>query len=59
MKIGFLTKIGKPGVEEAINFTKKYTEKLDVYSGDRFEPMPEELHMHTFSLSQKTSHHLL
>ena len=50
MKIGFLTKIDKPGVQEAIRFTKKYTLKLDVFSGDRFEPLPNELHNHEYDI---------
>ena len=50
MNIGFLTKIDKPGVKEAISFTKKYTEKLDIFSGDRFDPLPEELHIHNYDI---------
>jgi len=50
MKIGFLTKIDKPGVKEAISFTKRYTKKLAIFSGDRYDPLPEELHLHNYDI---------
>ena len=41
MKICFLTKKEKFGVEQAINFTKSMVKDVDIYSGDITSPFPE------------------
>ena len=41
MKICFLTKKGKPGVNEAIDFTKSISKKIDVIYGDLNDPFPD------------------
>ena len=43
MKICFLTKIEKLGVEDAINFTKKRIPNIDVYDGSISSPFPSEI----------------
>ena len=50
MKVCFLTKIDKPGVEEAISFTEKKVEKLDIFSGDRLEVFPCEMSSHNYDI---------
>ena len=43
MNICFLTKKEKPGVKEAIVFTKNITKDIDVFYGDTFDPFPESV----------------
>ena len=43
MKICFLTKIEKPGVKEAIAFTKVLTKTIEVYYGDITYPFPDNI----------------
>ena len=43
MKICFLTKKEKPGVKEAISFTKNITKTIDVFDGDSSTPLPLEI----------------
>ena len=43
MKICFLTKIEKPGVREAIEFTEDFTKDIDVFSGNIDDNLPEEV----------------
>ncbi len=43
MKIAFLTKKEKLGVEEAIELTKAFSKNVDVYSGTRFNKFPNKL----------------
>jgi len=43
MKICFLTKKDKPGVKEAITFTKGIDEDIDVYCGEIKDPFPKDI----------------
>ena len=42
MKICFLTKLEKPGVQEAITFTKRFTDVIDVFHGTMNDPFPSK-----------------
>ena len=50
MKVCFLTKIEKPGVKEAIDFTKQNVDQLDVFSGSRKEEFPRKLYKHDYDI---------
>jgi len=50
MKICFLTKIEKPGVEEAISLTKKMTEDFDFFYGDSASPFPIKVTKENYDL---------
>jgi len=42
MKICFLTKLDKPGVQEAISFTRRFTDAIDVFHGTMNDPFPSK-----------------
>ena len=42
MKICFLTKLENPGVQEAITFTKRFTDVIDVFHGTMNDPFPSK-----------------
>ena len=50
MKICFLTKIEKPGVKEAISFTKNATKNIDIFYGTVGEPFPGEIKKKKYDL---------
>ena len=43
MKICFLTKLNKWGVQEAITFTKNFTDVIDVFYGTMNDPFPSKV----------------
>ena len=50
MKICFLTKKEKPGVEEAISFTKKLSSDINIYSGKISDPLPKNIKSENYDL---------
>ena len=50
MKICFLTKKVKPGVKDAITFTKIISTEIDVYYGDTNDPFPESVAKNKYDL---------
>ena len=50
MKICFLAKIEKPGVEEAIAFTENITKDIDIFDGDTVNHFPEKVTRKNYDL---------
>tara|TARA_B100000424_G_C22665436_1_gene365657 strand:- start:340 stop:492 length:153 start_codon:yes stop_codon:yes gene_type:complete len=43
MKVCLVLKSDKFGVKEVISFTRKFTERLDIFSGEFGNPFPKKL----------------
>ena len=50
MKICILTKKEKPGVKEAISFTKSFIDDCDVFFGEINDPFPEDIKKNHFDI---------
>lgn len=50
MKICFLTKRVKPGVTEAISFTKNITKDIEVFYGDLEDPFPKKIKKENYDI---------
>jgi len=50
MKICFLTKKEKPGVKKAINYLKKFSDSVEVFSGYVNDPIPKQLNLTKYDI---------
>ena len=50
MKICFLTKIEKAGVEKAIAFTEKISSDIEIFTGDISDPFPQDIQVNSYDM---------